>query len=594
MLRITRIAVVLFFLGAGLAMAQMELLLPNDNKPAVAAAVPVSDPKLSTPRDTVRTFMDGMSRWDDGGLEDALKALDLSNIDATVRDDRGAVLADMIKQVLIRDPRGPIVYKDIPLAPESGEWVQFKEAGVGQVVIALIEQNGTREWKYSAATLDNIEQVYDAVYKRPVTVNDAEDTGPRTSALRMRNWVGEKFPILLSEFLFLQNWQWLGLFVIILAGFLLSRIVSLILTSAIQKWYHREAISLDQKAEHAFAKPIRIALMAWVWLLGLSTLGLPVKALVALKVAVVVISGFAGIWALYRLVDIIGAFLAARARRTHNKFDDLLVPLITRTLKVFIVVMGLVTVAQSLNLPVQGLLAGLGLGGLAFALAAKDTVANLFGSLTIILDRPFHIGDWVRIGDIDGSVESVGIRSTRVRTFYNSLITVPNAELTNATIDNMGSRRYRRVKTMLSVAYDTPPEKIDAFCEGIRQLILEHPYTRKDYYHVYLNGFGATSLNILLYCFHETPDWSTELRERHRLFNDIIRLAKNLNVEFAFPTQTLYMRSEETPTHADIDDPLGVGRDEASRIVAETLGKDVPKPPPVDFTMPAHGADDES
>src|SRR5690606_26122936 len=143
--------------------------------------------------------------------------------------------------------------------------------------------------------------------------------------------------------------------------------------------------------------------------------------------------------------------------------------------------------------------------------------------------------------DVEGTVEKVGFRSTRVRTFYHSLITVPNALMTRAKIDNLGARRYRRVKETLGVTYDTSPERIEAFCEGIREIIRKHPYTRKDYYHVYFHGYGESALNILLYLFLETPDWATELRERQRLLLDVARLARELRVEFAFPSRTLYV-----------------------------------------------------
>ena len=185
------------------------------------------------------------------------------------------------------------------------------------------------------------------------------------------------------------------------------------------------------------------------------------------------------------------------------------------------------------------------------------------------------------------TVEDVGIRSTRIRTFYNSLISVPNSEIAGTSIDNMGKRRFRRVKTTLSIAYDTPPENIEAFCEGTRELIRRHPYTRKDYFHVYLNDFSASSLDIMLYCFVETPDWGTELREKHRLFADILRLAQRLGVEFAFPTQTLYMREDKGPDHSDATDSPFNGRrrgiKEARGIVEELLGDSPVKPPPVSF-----------
>jgi MscS family membrane protein len=253
---------------------------------------------------------------------------------------------------------------------------------------------------------------------------------------------------------------------------------------------------------------------------------------------------------------------------------------------VFVVVIGIVFAADNLNIDVTSLLAGLGLGGLAFALAAKDLLGNFFGSVTVLLDRPFSIGDWVVIGDIEGTVEQVGFRSTRVRTFYNSLVTMPNSILTTTKIDNMGARRFRRMKQILSVTYDTSPEKIEAFCEGIRKIIQLHPYMRKDYYQVYFNEYGAASLNVLVYVFWATPDWSMELRERHRFLLDILRLAKQLDVEFAFPTQTLYLKQGDTAQTAagpfkpgmSCEDALERGRQEAESIVSQTLGRDIPGP----------------
>jgi MscS family membrane protein len=229
---------------------------------------------------------------------------------------------------------------------------------------------------------------------------------------------------------------------------------------------------------------------------------------------------------------------------------------------------------------ITAVLGALGVGGVALAFAAQDTIGNFFGSITVLFDRPFGIGDWIIIGDVEGTVERVGFRSTRVRTFYNSMVTIPNSMMVNTQVDNYGARRYRRVKVMLSVTYSTPPEKIDAFCEGIRELIRLHPYTRKDYYHVYFNQFADSSLDILLYAFFEVPDWGTELRERHRLFVDILRLADRLGIEFAFPTRTVWLeRSRDAAAATERltiipgkDDPDRVGLGEAAKVFEETYG----------------------
>jgi MscS family membrane protein len=371
-------------------------------------------------------------------------------------------------------------------------------------------------------------------------------------------------------------------------GLAVSRALSIFLIYLIRGWFNKKRYHLDEKLEQDFLKPIRITFMAWIWWTALSVLGLPADALDLLRTAAIVVTAIGAVWAFYRLIDILDKYLSERAANTHNRYDDLLIPIVTKTLKIFVAAIALVAVAEYKDWEYNNVLAGLGLGGLAFALAAKDVVANIFGSITILLDRPFEIGDWVTIGGVDGNVESVGIRSTRIRTFYNSLISVPNAELTNATVDNWGKRRYRRIKTTLGLAYDTPPEKIEAFCEGVRELIRQHPYTRKDYFHVYLNEFSASSLDILLYCFVETPEWSTELRERHRLFVDVTRLAQRLQVEFAFPTQTVHLRQDETegtPMPLPHADALEHGQSQARAIVGEFLGGPGVIPPPVSFDV---------
>jgi MscS family membrane protein len=286
------------------------------------------------------------------------------------------------------------------------------------------------------------------------------------------------------------------------------------------------------------------------------------------------------------LVDIAAIIVGQKAAASESKLDDLLVPLVRKTLKVFVAAFGLVFIAGNLDIDVSSLLAGLGLGGLAFALAAQDTVKNLFGSLTILVDRPFAVGDWVLIDNVEGTVEEVGIRSTRVRTFYNSQITVPNANLISANVDNFGARQYRRWKATLGLTYDTAPDKIEAFCEGMRELVRHHPYTRKDYFEIHFNNFGGASLDILLYVFFETPDWSTELRERHRLGLDILRLAEQLGVEFAFPTQTLHIKQGSAPLQPPemegyeqkAESSRAHGRETARELLDSSLGGRIPPP----------------
>jgi MscS family membrane protein len=271
------------------------------------------------------------------------------------------------------------------------------------------------------------------------------------------------------------------------------------------------------------------------------------------------------------VVDIAARFFAERAKRTAGRFDDMVVPLLSSVTKIVAVVAGLVAVvaAFSVELP-YSLLGGLGIGGIAIALASQETLSNFFGSITVLLDRPFEVGDLVTVDGVEGEVEAVGFRSTRLRTGVNSQVTLPNSKLAAASIDNLGRRRYRRLRTTLSLDFDTSPERIDAFCEGVRELVRRHPHTRKDFYVCSLNDLAASSLDVLLVVYFEAPDWPTELRERHRLLTDILRLARDLDVVFAFPTQTVHMfRGQEPPPPREPQDPERAGQSAAARIAGE-------------------------
>lgn len=395
-------------------------------------------------------------------------------------------------------------------------------------------------------------------------------------------------PAILDESMSLAMWQWLGLGVLVVLGVVADKTVTWF-AARFFKYWQRQNESYQSLEENLF-RPLGLLAMAIIWVIGLKLLALPAGVNTILMVAAKLFISLTAVWTAFRMVTVFNAILTQKAADTPHKFDDLMIPMVSKSLKLFVAIVGFIFIANNLNIDVTSLLAGLGLGGLAFALAAKDLLGNFFGSLTVVLDRPFHIGDWVVIGDVEGSVEEVGFRSSRIRTFYDSVITLPNALLTTSKIDNMGARHYRRMTTTLSLTYDTSPEKMDAFCEGVRTLIQMHPYMRKDYYQVYFNEYAAASLDVLVYVFWQTPDWSTELRERHRFLLDVLRLAKQLGVEFAYPTQTIHLKQDsgkpdvagEFATGMTEADAFSLGKREAEAIVDGTIGRAI-KPEPVRF-----------
>ena len=453
-------------------------------------------------------------------------------------------------------------------------------------------------WTFSAETVAGIGELYDRLRQLPV-LSGLVDERDLSLLLRMESALPQ---VLVEEkFLTLKYWQWIGLLILIFTGIVLDFSVRIILSVTSRRFIAGKGGEAKRDTVRKTVRPFGLAVAALFWLAVIRLLDLPVDVLKVLLPAVRFFAMLAAVWAGFRVTDLVSEVLEGKAARTESKFDDLLVPLVRKTVKVFIFVFGMIYIADSLNIKIAPLLAGLGIGGIGFAFAARDTLENFFGSLTVVVDRPFQVGDWVVIGDVEGTVEDVGFRSSRVRTFYNSLVTIPNGNLVRATVDNYGRRKYRRFKTHISITYDTPPAKIEAFCEGIRELIRLHPYTRKDYYQVWLHQFAPSSLDVLVYVFHEAPDWTTELRERQRLMLDIIRLARHLGVEFAFPTETvhLYQESHDTttapppaPGSGDDEKAMAHGRRAVRAVTAEADWR-AGKPGPYVFTK-ASKADEET
>ncbi|MYE46958.1 MAG: mechanosensitive ion channel family protein [Chloroflexi bacterium] len=358
--------------------------------------------------------------------------------------------------------------------------------------------------------------------------------------------------------------QYIGLAILVAVSALTYVAVNQALRLFVRARFHEDDYAFWEEERGRLGRSLWALAVAVTFLLGFPALDFPV----AVEDIVEQLASLLGAGALvllgFRGVDIFTDVLERRAELTESRLDDQLVPITNTALKVATLVIGVLFILGNLGVNVTSLVAGLGLGGLAVALAAQDTFRNLLGGVTIFADRPFQVGDWVVVGDLEGTVEHVGFRSSRVRTFYNSVVTVPNARIVDTSVDNMGLRQWRRYKTTLGVAYHTTPDQLQAFTEGIRALIRSNPGMRKDYYIVEFVDFGATSLEILVYCFITAPDWNAELRTRHVLNLDIMRLAEELGVEFAFPTQTLHVASMPGQPAAV---PAPAGRDELGEVV---------------------------
>ena len=203
--------------------------------------------------------------------------------------------------------------------------------------------------------------------------------------------------------------------------------------------------------------------------------------------------------------------------------------------KTIILITGLLFIIKELNYNVVNFLAGLSIGGFALALGAQDTIKNFLASLMIFADKSFNVGDWIDNNKVSGTVEEIGLRSTKIRTFYNSLVTVPNSMLADQIIDNLGKRKYRRYKTFMIVKYDTPNEKILELIDRLKDYISKHKHTRKDYFLVNMHDFDRYGIEIIIYTFFKVKDYGTELQCRQDIIGKALEYSKELGIEFAVP-----------------------------------------------------------
>ena len=257
----------------------------------------------------------------------------------------------------------------------------------------------------------------------------------------------------------------------------------------------------------------------------------------------------------YYLVEVPSAWLHSQTEKTESKFDDMLVPIVRKSLRVTVVLFALVSIAQSLSdKPVSALLAGLGLGGLAFALAAQDTIKNLFGSLVIFTDKPFGLGDRINYDGHDGVIEEVGLRSTRLRRLDGHQVTIPNGELANKSIHNIAKRPFIRRIFTLGVTYDTTPEKVSRAKEILEDILKDHEGMDPKgemLPRVYFSDFSASSLDFkCMYWYHPAAYWDyMNFSEWVNL--EILRRFNEEGIEFAFPTQTIHLAKEGSGEAAD-------------------------------------------
>ena len=247
-------------------------------------------------------------------------------------------------------------------------------------------------------------------------------------------------------------------------------------------------------------------------------------------------------WIFLRLVDFVGLVMMKKAEKTESKQDDQIVFFLREILKILVIGFSFFIVLGAVfKLDIGAIVAGLGVGGLAMALAAKESLENLLASFTIFADKPFVVGDLVQVGSIIGTVEKVGFRSTRIRTLEKSYLTIPNKKMVDAELDNLSLRTFRRARFNIGLIYQTSQEQVLAIVKDIQKYIDEHPRTNQEG-KVRFVEFGESSLEIMVEFFVDTMDWLIYLDVKQEINLKIMEIVKKHGSDFAYPTTTVYLQ----------------------------------------------------
>lgn len=361
----------------------------------------------------------------------------------------------------------------------------------------------------------------------------------------------------LNEEAFLGNsWvQWATLFLCILGGLVIAKILSMILKKYSEKFRRRKRLKVAGLFFDSMVRPIMLLGLGYGLQIASVSLSFPptddgdgdgIRLLYDRVARTIVV--IAVVWFFSRAVQVVEHLLCGMASKTETTMDDQLIPLVRKSLKIVILIMGVLYLASAVYGKNIGVIIGsLGIGGFAVALASKDMIANLFGSVSIFTDKPFAIGERIKIQGYDGVVEEVGFRSTRLRTLDGHYVTIPNSVVTNEATENISRRPNIKRNVSVTVEYSTPIDKIQKGVDIIRKMLDD----RKDSFPANLPGrvhfkeMNSDNLEILATYWLDTNDWAKYLDFTQDFNFELMRKFEAEGIEFAFPTQTLYLRKED-------------------------------------------------
>ena len=356
----------------------------------------------------------------------------------------------------------------------------------------------------------------------------------------------DRLPALRYEALGYPLWQYVASLIWVVLAFLLATVADWLMTHQIRRLTAKTKTDLDDRLLEILRTPVKIAVIVLMLHAGTNVFAWPDWAEKILRVLfVIAVTGIA-VYVALQLVDLLVEYAERRFFAGDTHLAKLMVPVLSKSLKVFIIIISSLTAAQFLGLPIASVIAGLGIGGVAVALAAQNTLANVFGTITILADRPFKVGDRIQVDKYDGIVETIGLRSTRIRTLEGHLVTLPNKVVVDSGIDNVSMRPNIRQLITISLTYDTTHERMQEAIDTLRDIFLKHPLTHDAW--IYWKDYAAASLDIFIVYWCKSTNYKEFLQTLEELNLEIKRRFDAAGLDFAFPTQTIHLLQDTAPS----------------------------------------------
>ncbi len=369
---------------------------------------------------------------------------------------------------------------------------------------------------------------------------------PIVSAQFKETWLTfglDKVPWLQSEVLGNPIWQYVASLIYIVLAFYVSKGLDYLIQVQLRSWAAKTATQIDDLLLDLLRGPVKLIAFVIFLHIGLRVFAWPEWAATFISNGLKIIVACSLTYVVLKIVDLLLGMWQKRVESAQEGVLDMqLFPVIRKTLKVFVIIVAVLVTSQNLGMNVTGLLASLSIGGLAVGLAAQDTLSNLFGAVAIFADKPFRVGDRIQLDAIDGTVETIGLRSTRVRNLDGHLVTIPNRTIANASIVNVSKRPNIKTVMNIGVTYDTPAQKVQRAMQIIDEVFRPHPKTADLI--VSFNKFESSSLNILVVHWWNSTDFKEYLAGFQLLNLELKRRFDEEKISFAFPTQTVYLKQD--------------------------------------------------